>query len=83
MADKIFGIEVSKLPPLFLSKITEDGLASDGYWKTFASDHVEAEKRIRDFVKLITKETIGDFEVMVISKTKKACLLYTSDAADE
>jgi len=77
MLEKMYGVDISILPPKFLGKIKEDNLAEDGYWKTFAFDTEEAKDRIADFVKFITGEIIdtNDLVVICISKKKKSGVL--------
>lgn len=75
--EKLYGVDITVLPPKFLGKRKEDNLAEDGYWKTFAFDIDEAKVRIADFVKFITGEIVDttDLVVVCISKKKKSGIL--------
>lgn len=71
ISEKMFGVDISVLPPKFLGKIKEDNLAQDGYWKTYAFSSDEAKLRIADFVQFITGELLDTDNLTVVSIAKK------------
>jgi len=69
--EKMYGVDISILPPKFLSEIKEDNLAEDGYWKTYAFSVDEAKDRIADFVKFITGEILDTTDIVVVPIERK------------
>ena len=71
--DKIYGVEVSKLPPRFLDKIKDfKPVAADGYWKTYAKNPEHAAERIAEFVMFYSKEIVTEELHPILFDRKKS-----------